>query len=419
MELVQAPRVLCLSLPHFRVQCELRRRRLTQAPERSDLILYRRGQRPIVVDASREVAKQGVGRGLWLSRAQSYAPQALALPEDVALYEQEGQRLIQALLSLTPEVGSSDLDAVYLGVRGLETLIGDERAVAERARSLVGEVGYAARAVTASHRYAALLLAQHGPQEHGVCWIVPREQEEAMIKALPLTVLPKQPPEAQGKLARSGAAWREMLRRLKLMGMRRLGDLLDLGKVALQAQFGAVGLHLWRLLAGETLPLDSATPWQEIAVHRQFDPPLENGQALEGVLEQLCQALLDQLRQGGYACTQLAVQWQPLSRGLKAATRGEEVLALKSGDRVQMQRAARRCLQAVQQPLEEIALRAQGYAPEEGQQLSLFATQAERNGPLEHLADDLAERYGRPTLWRAEFVSSHPLEERRYRLKAI
>jgi hypothetical protein len=77
------------------------------------------------------------------------------------------------------------------------------------------------------------------------------------------------------------------------------------------------------------------------------------------------------------------------------------------------QRVLRQALSlSARQSLEALGLGVHGFLPEEG-------AQAQREAPLKQLAEELQERFGRPTLLRAEYVGPHLLEERVYRFRAV
>ena len=241
------------------------------------------------------------------------------------------------------------------------------------------------------------MAARHSGRE--VC-IIPPTKERAFLGRLPLSVLPQ-----------PDAAWREMQRRLRLLGLRTLGDVAALGRVAMQAQFGLPGLEAWRLAVGEAGPLQHLAPKQEIGAKCQFEASLISGRDLEMALAGLAEELADRLRREGRACTALDVIWQV--EGMSEERRHvrlKEPVAAKAI----IQGAALRCLEgAIAGPVMELGLRAQAVAPQVGKQMSLLE-RGQAKAKLERVAAELKQRLGQDALLRVKFLGPSHLEERGY-----
>jgi protein ImuB len=88
----------------------------------------------------------------------------------------------------------------------------------------------------------------------------------------------------------------EQLERLDLLGLRTLGAVAAIGPRELESQLGRDGRHAVLLARG--LEPDELTPWRPplfTSVHRQFDSPVEDREALLFVSRALCGDLADEL----------------------------------------------------------------------------------------------------------------------------
>jgi protein ImuB len=101
----------------------------------------------------------------------------------------------------------------------------------------------------------------------------------------------------------------EQLERLDLLGLRTLGAVAAIGPRELESQLGRAGRHAV-LLARGAEP-DELTPWrppQFTSVHRQFEPPVEDREALLFVARALCSDLAEELGLRGAGAKRVRVR---------------------------------------------------------------------------------------------------------------
>ena len=449
-------RVLCLYVPHFRVVIERLRR-----PELAEVavVIYRGGKRPLVVEGCARAQEAGVAEGMLLSRALSLCPRATALPADEEAYQQANAALLQPLLRLTDEVEAGELGLAFMSLRGLERLVGDEKAIAQtvlcrgvqseenprgkpsaKKGTSLSDCGFSSeydfplnaptigdpangglasslRLGIATGRFAAEMVARHSGRQVA---ILPSGKEAAFLARLPLAVLPA-----------SDADWREVQRRLRLLGLSTLGEVAALGKVAMQAQFGSVGLAAWRLASGVAAPLRPLPLALEVEAGHQFEAPLCAWPDVEAALAELAADVAGQLRREGWSCAALNLTWQVEG---KAEERRRTLLKEPAAATAIMLAAARRCLQEAMQeqaiaenhtadfrssgPLAELSLRAEALAPQAGKQMNLFAGRKPK-GRLEQVALELRQRLGKDALCHVQLLAPNHLEERTYAFQPL
>lgn len=252
---------------------------------------------------------EGVRAGQTLAEARALCPDLrvrVASPERVRA---AAQAAVDAAASLTPRLEEAGPGLVYLDVEGLESLVGDDAAVAGALHAAAGRVGLCAAIGLAEGKLGARLVARAAAQGcapratragvgGGSACVVARGEQAAFLAGLPLDealadaapwLLPPgarlDPDEAERRVE-------ELVRACRRFGLRTLGELVRLPVGPLSARLGPEGAALHRLARGEdTHPL-LAQPLPE---------RFEEGEELEwaaGSLEPLIflwKSLLDRL----------------------------------------------------------------------------------------------------------------------------
>jgi nucleotidyltransferase/DNA polymerase involved in DNA repair len=101
----------------------------------------------------------------------------------------------------------------------------------------------------------------------------------------------------------------EQRERLDLLGLRTLDAVAALGPRELESQLGHAGRHAVLLARG--LEPDQLTPWYPplfTSAHRQFDPPVEDREALLFVARALCSDLAEEMSLRGAGAKQVRVR---------------------------------------------------------------------------------------------------------------
>jgi len=389
-------RVLCLYVPHFRVVAETRLRPDLCKP----VILYRGNWRPVVLETCALAETKGVHKGMLLSRASSLCPQATVLPENRKLHRAANDALVQPMLRLTWQVESTDLGLAFMAVRGVERIGGSEKAVGQLILEAAQQAGYPGRVAVATGPFVAEAAAKHREEQ---LTVLAEGDEKAFLAPMPLRVLPN-----------VSAEWREMKRRLFLLGLRTLEDIRRLGKPAMQAQFGSIGLQAWRMSAGHSRPLRPMSISPTFEVKRSFERPLENWQQVELAVEELAAELSAHLIREYRLCAALGVFWRVEDL---AEERRRVALKEPSASRHAILSAACRHLESdIEGPIAGLGLQAKTVVPETGKQLSLFAGRS-TTAKVRNLASELERRFGKPVLLQPQYLGPNLLEERTYTLQ--
>jgi protein ImuB len=240
-----------------------------------------------VVAASEEAMPFGVLPGMPLRQAEHLCPQATFLPPDPVAAAHLRELIASALYDLAPVVEVRVEGIAWLDVSGVPKQGESIRAARRKLRAAIGReprLGlapgpFSARLAAARARPGRLLRV-----EDARAFLAPFSSHE-----LPLD--------------------EEQLERLDLLGLRTLGAVAALGQRELESQLGRAGRHAVLLARG--LEPDLLAPWRPplfTSAHRQFDPPVEDREALLFVARALCSDLAGELGLRGAGAKHVGVR---------------------------------------------------------------------------------------------------------------
>ena len=237
--------------------------------------------------------------------------------------------------------------------------------------------------------------------------IVRPGEEGKFLAAQPLAVLPLDP---------------DTHRRLRLLGLRTIGDLAALPEEAVVSQLGRAGRRLWRLAAGETAErvVGREAPEPITAAIAYFSPVAER-ELLAHALEQLIERALRHPRSAGWR-VQVVRARAELEHG--ASWLAEATLKDPSADRDRIAAPLKTRLEQAPPTgaVERLAVEFTGFAPGTTE-LQLFARDARaaaragRRRALRTAVQEIKLRLKRPMLYHAIAVQPWSrIPERRYAL---
>jgi hypothetical protein len=216
---------------------------------------------------------------------------------------------LDTLDELSPRVESPAPGYVLVDVTGLGPLFGDEPRVAARAATLVAALHpLALRQGIGDNRWVATVAAcraRDGGLERvtagdGRRWLAP----------LPIRLLP---------------ADEEVRARFTLFGLRAVGQLADLPRAAVAAQFGTAGERLHALARGDDpRPLAPRRRPESVSVELPFEPPVDGLEGvafgLRRVCAELCESLARRHRAPGRARLELRFEAERGPRATRSTT---------------------------------------------------------------------------------------------------
>jgi protein ImuB len=247
----------------------------------SPLVVFgKRGNLDLLVAVDAAADERGLHPGLALAQARAMHPALTAVPEDPAA----DAGLIEAFADwcqrYTPLVASDPPDGILLATGGCAHLFGGEGKLRDDLIARVTSFGFSARAAIAGTIGAASAAARYGEAA-----IAATGGERELLAPLPLAAL-RLPSEMVAALAR--------------LGLKRIGDILDLPRAPLTARFGANLLRrLDCALGREDEPLSPLLPIAPYVAERSFHEPIAREEDVLTTVERLAARLKSALAAHG------------------------------------------------------------------------------------------------------------------------
>ncbi len=380
-------RIACVLIPSFAVAVERRAHPLlTEQP----LVVY---DRNVVVDAS--AGATSVRRGLPLRQAKAACPQAVFVEANRSLYRDVAEAMLDAVEELSPLVEPAGPGGAYADIRGLQDHYADEFALAgslvasvQRATALLASVGIA------DGKFVAWTAASNVPP--GDAGIVPSDRELAFLHDKDVALLSFGP---------------DVIQRLELLALCRLGDIAALPQAAVAAQFGRIGKRLWELANGiDREPLRPRKRQQALSAKFSFDAPVVASEALVMAARQILTRLLRRLR--GRTARQIHLQ---LLADERIVWERLETFREPTGDERRMMLIIKTRLSMLELPqaVDTVAITLTGIGKETAKQAKLFTDTQQNLNQIGEAIRQLQARYDRPMVYRIAEVdpcSRHPEE---------
>jgi protein ImuB len=240
-----------------------------------------------VVAVSEEAMASGVLPGMASRQAEHLCPLATFLPPEPEASAHLRELISSALYDLAPTVEVCINGVAWLDVNGV---VSAGESIREARRRLKKAIGREPRLGLAPGPFSARLAAARARPGR----LVQVEKARTFLAPLSSRELPLDS---------------EQLERLDLLGLRTLGAVAAIGPRELESQLGRDGRHAVLLARG--LEPDRLTPWRPplfTSVHRQFDPPIEDREALLFVARALCDDLAAELGLRGAGAKQILVR---------------------------------------------------------------------------------------------------------------
>lgn len=342
---------------------------------------------------------------------------ALAWPE-LRVPEPEPQPwepMLDALDDLSPRVEAVDLGVALVDIAGLEPTWGSERRIAARAVMLTRAVApLRVRCGIGENRWLATLAARLARFERSGAPAALRILERDGLRDLPLDLLPTDVADAA------------IRQRFVRFGLTRVGQLADLPRSAVGAQFGPAGERLQALARGhDPRPLVPRRRPERIEALEAFEPPIESIGAVGLTLRRLAADLCDRLRARhlapGRALLTLRLEDAPALGVAQAfpqpALEPDWIARLLL---TRLEATARRRGTTDEPRIASVRLTFDRLADPAATQLPAFEVQAGRWEELRWSLERIRHRFGDGRLWQAGVERpTAALPEHRYRLSEL
>jgi len=387
-------RVACVLIPDLPIQLLL-----AEKPELSG--------RPVVVGglsfeikpvscASPEAVAYGVRLGMSIREAQALCPDVICAAPDERRHQDTFEKVADILEDFSPLVEVNGLGRAYMDIAGVQM----ERQLAHEVMSLISsDIGLSSRIGIASSKFFSMVAAATSRPE--AVTIVPVGEQESFIS--PFSVDFTSCPDKVNE-------------RLRFLGIKFIGQLVEFPKEALVSQFGADGTKLYQLSHGsDPTPLVPRKKTQVVSARCELEPTTDTWSAIEMACRPMLEKLMVEVRRRGKVCCETLVRLS-LDSGLDVERR----LPIKEGSR-----SDRDILAIIRSSLENSALPrpvigielSLHLAKESGRRLHLWQKQRQ---PLDSLASDLKRRFGYQPLKKITEIDHDTIvPERRFGLSDI
>ncbi|HSS93523.1 MAG TPA: hypothetical protein VLR46_05975 [Candidatus Dormibacteraeota bacterium] len=240
-----------------------------------------------VIAVSEEAMPFGVTTGMPLRQAEHLCPQATFLAPDPEAAARLRELIASALYDLAPVVEVRNEGIAWLDVGGV---VRSGESIREARRRLRAAIGREPRLGLGPGPFTSRVAAARARPGR----LLQVEDARAFLGPLSSRELPLD---------------EEQMERLDLLGLRTLGAVATIGARELESQLGRAGRHAVLLARGaEPDELDPWRPPQFTSAHRQFEPAVEDREALLFVSRALCGDLAEELGLRGAGAKRVRVR---------------------------------------------------------------------------------------------------------------
>jgi protein ImuB len=244
------------------------------------VVTGKRGNVEILTAVDDAAEKLGLLTGMALAQARAMHPGIEAVPQDIEADAILLDSIADWCLRYTPLVACDAPDGLLLDISGCAHLYGDEHELIADLAARLEKAGFAYSLAIAGTIGAAWAAAHYGEPASYV-----RGKERTLLVPLPLSAL-RLPPVTVTNLAR--------------VGLKCIGDVLDLPRAPLTARFGPEMLRqLDRALGQEDEPLTPRLPVAPYVAEQRFAEPITREEDVLTITRRLAQRLQSALERRG------------------------------------------------------------------------------------------------------------------------
>jgi protein ImuB len=256
--------------------------RIARSHERSAplIVTGKRGNAEVLTAVDDAAGRLGLSPGLALAQARAMHPGIDAVAEDVEADAALLESIADWCLRYTPLVACDAPDGLLLDISGCTHLYGGEHELIADLAARLENAGFAYSLAIAGTIGAAWAVAHYGEPASYACG-----EERALLVPLPLSALRLLPATA-ASLAR--------------VGLKCIGDIVDLPRAPLTARFGFEVLRqLDRALGNEHEPLTPRLPVAPYVAEQRFAEPIAREEDVLAITERLARRLQFALERRG------------------------------------------------------------------------------------------------------------------------
>ena len=347
--------------------------------------------RGVVLAASYEARRHGVGSAMPVARARQLCPHAVMAPPRFARYQEVSQQVMATFADFSPKVEALSLDEAFLDMSGAEGIFGPPAAMGQRLKAAVREAtGLNISVGISGTKHVAKAASAHDKPD-GLT-IVPPQQAKAWLAPLPVAKL-------WGAGPKTAAA-------LVGLGLATIGDVAAADTRFLHERLGGLGLRFHELAnARDPRPVHRARVAKSIGSDRTLEADVSRREDIELHLRRSAERIARRTRAKGWLAGAIRIRlktarFQMLIRQRRLRTPSDSGTAFLA--------AAKSLLPRFEHPgpFRLVGMAAFSFSEREGPtQLDFFEDDVRRR--LDATVDGLLLRFGNTAVMRARDVG-HP-----------
>ena len=355
------------------------------------VIVGPKSARGVVLTASYEARRFGVGSAMAMAEAMRRCPQAVVVEPHFERYQQLSAETMRVLGGFSPRVEALSLDEAFLDMSGAEAIFGGPREMGRQIKQAVFEAtGLRISVGLSATKYVAKVASAHDKPD-GLT-LVPPDRAEAWLSPMPVT--------------RLWGVGKKTAPRLAALGYNVIGDIAMADARVLRRQFGSAGVRIHDLAhARDPRPVRRTRVAKSIGSDRTLRADVSQREDIELHLRRAADRIARRVRSKGYVAGGVRVRLKTSRFELLARQRSlSKPVDLAS----EFFALGRRLLDEFDHPgpFRLIGMTAFDLDWRRGpQQLDLFDDVVKRD--LETTIDCLVERFGRDAIVRARDLG-HP-----------
>lgn len=347
-----------------------------------------------VVSAANYAAREfGVHSAQPMKTARRLCPHGHYFPVRMDVYAEVSQSIQQIFRKYTPLVEPLSLDEAFLDVTGSELLFGTGQEIAVSIKEdIKEELNLIASVGIAPNKFLAK-IASDAKKPDGLVLVKPSSIQD-FLDPLPISRV-----WGIGKVAN---------KRFANLGVRTVAQLRAIDSKLLGELFGEQGQHLWELSRGiDERPVVSERRAKSISRETTFSQDVTDREILKTVLTQLVEDVARRLRKNELRgkTIQLKIRYDDFSTFTRAVTVNQPTNITKEIEEAALLILKNRLPQRTLS-IRLIGIGVTGFDNGPLQQRSLFdEADQQKNSRLDHVKDQIAQRFGTESLKRGTRIS--------------
>lgn len=364
------------------------------------IIVGGRSENRGVVSAANYAAREfGVHSAMPMKTARKLCPHGHYFPVQMNVYAEVSQSIQRIFRKYTPLVEPLSLDEAFLDVSGSELLFGTGQEIAVAIKQEIKEqLKLIASVGVAPNKFLAK-IASDADKPDGLVIVKP-DDIHGFLDPLPISRV-----WGIGKVAS---------KRFANLGVHTIAQLRALDSKTLSELFGEQGQHLWELSRGiDDRPVVSERQAKSISRETTFSQDVTDREILKTVLLELVEDVARRLRKNGLRgkTIQLKIRYDDFSTFTRAITLDRPTDITKEIENAALQTLETRLPQRALS-IRLIGIGVTGFDSGSMQQRSLFEeADQQKNSRLDHVRDQIAQRFGRESLKPGTRISTDDSED--------